>query len=171
MAVPDVIWERDGDATLVADARYFPLIISTFTGATTEKIMCRYFAWNNAQAERADRENTKFITLSDARLAKRPDATVRKTIAELSDEAPAALHERHLPSVLVLESAIVRGALTAIQWMSRNEFKTLSAPTMAAGFERVLASLAAERISIPSGLDPATYVAPALPGEDGKVPA
>lgn len=104
---------KNGGAIVVSDA-HFPLLISTWFGTPDKEIIEFYFEWQAIRLAHARDSNTRVVTIIDALDAARPAASMRKTIAEHSEKilegfAPIIVHSR-----VVVESALVRGAITAI---------------------------------------------------------
>jgi hypothetical protein len=115
--------------------------------------------------ERAVAERTYYLTIADGRQANRPPATVRKLLAELSQDMSEEGHARFVASILVLESALVRGALTAIQWMSRRALRMESAASMPAAIARARTLLMRAGAPFPSSLG-RDYPTPPMPDHD-----
>ena len=90
-------------------------------------------------------------------------STVRKLIAALIDEGPAAKTQRVVASFVVFESALVRGAVTAMQWLSRQSWNLRTAATVQQAVGGALEALAEAGIAAPKHLSPATYVTPEAP--------
>ncbi len=61
-----------------------------------------------------------FVVLSDIReIAAVPDAPTRRRIAEWSQAQEGYTRQYHLGTAMIVRSAVVRGALTAINWLTR----------------------------------------------------
>ncbi len=171
MTEPELLRVRSGDCAFVADARYFPVLVITWWGAADEALVRRYFQWNDTMLARAEAEDTKVAFVSDNRASKRPPATVRALTAELSDRSGEGLSRRSLATMVVLDSALVRGALTAIQWLSSRPWNLTMVGGVEQALHRALELLDGEDIPVPVGLDPARYASPPMPSEDDDTSA
>src|SRR5690606_26182016 len=154
---------RFGDdevAFVVVDARYAPLLITTWVGAPSETQVRRYYDWLNERVEEARANDQQIVTVADARDADSPTATVRRLFAELADES----FERHRGvlhgHVAVLSGTILRGALTAVSWMMRRGPAIQVEAQLSTGIQRALAQLGQLGVEPPELL-PTQYRAPA----------
>src|SRR5579863_10531447 len=109
----------DGSAAIVFDDGSIPILIASSFGVVTEKLVREAFAWLRAFAVERHARRERWLTIIDARGAGRPPASVRSLVSELTDEIRAAAPDGELASLFVMESALMRGALTAIMWVSR----------------------------------------------------
>jgi hypothetical protein len=140
------------------DARYAPLYITTFRG----RIELDAAEWNAAVArpflEAAVREHRPVFYITDAREMAAPSATVRKYWA---DQMKTQRHmtERFLATYIVINSAILRGALTAIQWLVDRPDQLRYVTTFAEAV-READRLLVEAGHPPAKLDPLTYRPP-----------
>jgi hypothetical protein len=164
---PAYLAYRDGDCAFVADARDFPLLVTTWWGEASVPLVRRFFAWNDAMCTRAMSEDTHVAMVSDNRHSKRPPATVRKLLAELTDASTEIAGGRALPTLVVIDNALVRGALTAIQWLSARSWGVQVVASVEDGLRQALDALAAAGAE-PPDVDPSAHVAPAMPEVDGE---
>jgi hypothetical protein len=165
MTLGTIVTRRDEDAAFVGDVTYFPVVIVTFFGTFTEGLVDDYAAWAEQVAARAVAENTHYLTIADGRQANRPPASVRKRFAEMSDVMSESGHDRFVAAILVLESALVRGALTAIQWMSRRSLRIETVGSIDEAIDRARSRLAKAGAAFPAGLD-GGYPTPPMPNHD-----
>jgi hypothetical protein len=156
------ITAREGDSAFVADARYFPLSIVTWFGSMTEGLAVKYFDWQVPVLLRAVEERTKFAFVIDGTQCSRPTPKIRKLIVELSDAGPKEADAYALPTFTALSSPLVRGAITAMQWVTRVDWRIVPVSSVRLGIQRALAALAAEGVTV-RGLDAATFLPPAMP--------
>ncbi len=115
----------DGRAAIVINDSFAPLLISTSFGATTEKLTRETFDWLHQFAAGVRKRGEHYVTVIDARQADRPPAVVRNLISMLTDELRAATPGAELGSLFIAESALVRGAITAIIWVSRSSWQPI----------------------------------------------
>jgi len=163
VTVPTTLSFREGDRAVLADGRYFPILWVTWWGEPNEALIRRYFEWNDAMILRAMAERVKFAHITDARQTGFPPPTVRKLVAELTEASPLEASDLNLGTFLVHESALLRGAVTAIQWLSKRDFKVVPIPDLRGGVVRALEALAKANIARPPGLDPEGCIAPSMP--------
>lgn len=154
---------RDGGSSVVGDIRHFPVLIATWFGEPTESLVRAYFAWSDEVASEAHAHGQRYAIISDNSHALRPSPTVRKLIATLIDDGPAAKTDRVIASFVVFESALVRGAVTAMQWLSRQSWNLRTSATVQQAVGGALEALAEAGIAPPTHLSPATYVTPEAP--------
>jgi hypothetical protein len=159
----DYLTARDGDSGVIGDIRAFPVQITTFFGQTTESLMRHYFAWSYEVTAMAKARDTRFVLISDNSLAIRPEPTVRRVVAELIDGGPPEAATLIAATFVVYESALVRGAVTAIQWLSNRNWNLTTVPSVQHGITAALAKLTAEGIALPVGLSAETYRTPTIP--------
>jgi hypothetical protein len=145
----------------VLDDDHFPVIITKWSGETTEKLARSYFEAMDAIMQRAVAENTRVVQATDALEARRPPALTRKLLAELTDAQGDRYGEQSLsPTYLAMDNLLLRGTITAINWVSRSAIDVEPHPTLRSAIEAALARLDQENIPRPSSLDPATYDLP-----------
>jgi hypothetical protein len=154
---------RDGDASVVGDIRHFPILIATWFGEPTESLVRAYFAWSDEVAREAIENGQRYVIISDNAHARRPSPTVRKLVATLIDEGPAAETDRVITSFVVFESALVRGAVTAMQWLSRKDWNLVTTATVQQAVAGALGVLKQHRLPLPARLSSSTYVTPEAP--------
>jgi hypothetical protein len=115
----------DGSATIVIDDSAAPLLIATSFGVATERVTQELFAWLREFAAGVQARGSRFVVVIDARAAGRPSAAVRAMVSTLTDELRALAPGAELASLFVSESALIRGALTAIMWISRSSWRPI----------------------------------------------
>ena len=162
IVVEELFAVRDGNSAFVGDARFFPLVIVTWFGEMTEPVARRYFAWQEPILERIIAEKTKFAFVADTTRCARPSPTMRKLVVELSNAGPN-VGAYALPTYTAIESALVRGAITAMQWVVNVDWRIVPVPSARQGIQKAIAALAAEGVKVPPGIDAATYRAPEMP--------
>jgi hypothetical protein len=153
---------REGEHAVVIDERWSPpVVFITWFGASTERIVREYFAWNKAYVEEAIRTKTPRLMISDSIDATRPPPKVRALMAELSDQQPRA--EGLVFVYLVLPNPLIRGVMTALQWVTRRPLPVEIVSTMEEALERGFADLERAGGRRPLKLDAKSYVRPQRP--------
>lgn len=156
---------RDGESAFVVDMTAFPVLFVTFFGAPTEPLVHKYYEWLHEMAVRSIAEDTYYTTIADARHGSRPPATVRTLFAKLSEAISEEHHARNGLSIVVHGNPLIRGALTAIQWMSRRALRMETADSMTTAIKRARAMLDTANIPVPENLGD-DYPTPAFPSQD-----
>ncbi len=152
---------NSGNATVIVDDRYLPVLISVWSGQANMETARWFKAENQTQMEAIVARGQPYVMISDASNAERPQPAVRKYFAELSDDAVEGSEALSLGNYVVITNAVIRGALTAIGWISERAARMTSVASMQEAIERALADLDAAGVPRPPGLDPATYRPPA----------
>ena len=150
----------DDHARIVVDDRYFPLVVTTWFGDPSEAMVERYFAWLVGLVDRTVAAQTKYVLITDASDAKRPRPSVRQQIAERTDALPDVVVDINVGNYVVVENPLVRGALTAMQWLSRSTWTNKTVGSCAEAIALGLEDLDGHGIPRPAGLDPARYARP-----------
>ena len=156
-----LIEHRFGDGGIVIDDRLSPVIINTWWGSATMEAVDAFFEWSDPfYAERTER-GEKTVLITDALDAQRPPATIRRHIAmrteaTRTDERDALL----LGNLVVVGSAAVRGALTAIGWFSERRNTMVPVKNIVTAFEVSADLLRKAKLEVPAGLDATLYRRP-----------
>lgn len=126
--------------------RHLPLVVTTFRGTLELEAVHRHNTVATAIIERALRQHLSVVHIVDARGMEMPSAKVRRFWADRINESGATL-EIIQGTFIVLDSALVRGALTAIAWMTSGAANRLTyVPTMDAALAAANAILVARGV-------------------------
>lgn len=115
----DFIRHVDGDVEFVVDLSRYPLVVSTWFGAPTTPLIDAYEAWFQPFAEQCRSRGERIVILDDATHAGRPTPKVRARLAQI--ETPIDIL---VDRVVVVRSAAIRGAITALSWMTGDKLRT-----------------------------------------------
>jgi hypothetical protein len=152
-------WVESTKGAVALDDRAFPVLFVTWAGWADDKTVRAFFTWNEAQLTRVVSERVAYAMINDAIDAERPDAPTRALLAELTTKLQKE-HARSEPynasSVLVIESPVVRGAITAIGWLMGG-LDVECAPTCAVAIERTQERFRARAAPWPMGLTATGY--------------
>jgi len=146
---------KDQDSAIVVDEGYAPFYLAAWFGAPTEVTARAYFAWTTTIVEEAIRLNRNTVIVVDSEDAGRPSAKVRALMAELSEHVPRA--EKLITVFVALPNPLVRGTLTAMQWVTRKPWPMVVVPSIEEDITRGLAALRAAGVTPPVGLDATTH--------------
>ena len=95
------------------DLNQLPLVTVRWEGVCTDEEVVAYLTEMTALVKRADRRALIF----DARLAALPSATQRNMQGKWLKEHQLRIRANTVGTAFVIESAVVRGGLTAVFWM------------------------------------------------------
>lgn len=149
---------------IVFDARYSPLLISTFFGKCDLEAAKWHTDLINQATLQAAKRGQRVISISDASHSDRPTAEARKFWADNMSTGSATVQSATVATYVVFTSAVVRGALTAIGWLNPEVKKIETFGTLPDALLAATRRLAKERLSAPE-LDPKGYQ---LPHEDSS---
>ncbi len=114
----DVVVLSDPPARAVLDARALPAVLVVFwCGPVTPKLAHDYFD-RLAAYERARDDSKKYVVVTDTTRAE-VSAAARKAVAELSERSKPDQQRHRAADVVVIDNAVMRGAITAIDWLTR----------------------------------------------------
>ncbi len=148
------------------DDRYLPVLISTWIGPPIPPLVRKSFARTDELLHEARENGTKIVQAVDTLLAGRPDSITRKVISELSDAQTDRYGDLILtPTAVAINNPLLRGAITSINWITRNSLDVDVHRTMEATIRAALGRLDRAGIRRPDGLEPAGYVCPGLGDE------
>lgn len=103
-------------SSILLTTRDWPIVLTTVTGDIDEDRLRVYF---DEFMRRVLSRGELFASIVDARnLDTAPSARVRRLIAEWETQHGAAGEKVNVGIAIVTSSALVRGAMTAIQWIS-----------------------------------------------------
>jgi hypothetical protein len=155
------VW-RDGKNSVVIDHRYAPVYITTWFGVGTEEIFVKFYEANRNVVEENCAAKQAFVVISDASDAERPPPKVRARLTEIGEDAPDG-QPFMVGNYVILESALVRGAFTAMQWVSRRKWPSVVVASPGEAIERALEDLTRAGVAAPAGLSSASYTRPERP--------
>jgi hypothetical protein len=151
---------QDGEASILMDASFWPVLINTYSGVTTEKLLRDSCAWLNDCLSKQPRRR-KVVLIADTRTVPTTDSKIRKVAAEESKKLDPLMRAHNVETVVILDSPLLRGAIKAVGWISNLNLrpaKDLGEALRLAG--ELLASVGE---TLPIALTAATYRPPATP--------
>lgn len=150
-----------GAAGEVVVERRGPLLFVTWFDDQDERLVDDYFAEYERHVREAHVAGERFVLISDALDAKAPGATIRRRIMARTEAMPEFFHDVQIGNFVVLASAVVRGALTAMSWLSRTPWSSEYAATPAEAIERAREMLRGAGVDVPDDPAPGRYERPA----------
>jgi hypothetical protein len=154
-------WATSPNGSVALDDRTFPVLFTTFVGGADATTLRAFFAWNDAFLARAEREKRVFSLITDASVARPPDANARALIAELTKKMQRdhqAADALRVQGPVVIDNPLIRGALTAVGWIMGTSLETEYADSCEAAITLVQQRFVARGAPWPAGLTPKSYV-------------
>ena len=128
----------------------FPLVITSIRGPVLDRDLDHIFE----RFEEVYAKKSSFVVLSDLRqVSAVPEAPTRRRIAEWSKAQEDRTRAYHLGTAMIVRSAVVRGALTAVNWLTRPITPQPVYTDPRDGAEWCLATLRAQGLGIPRELE------------------
>jgi hypothetical protein len=138
----------EGESTIVVDDHLAPIYFAAWIGVPTETIARSYCNWSTKVIQRAVRTQRACVVIIDSASAARPSAAVRAAIAEMTERTPRVAVYVSAPH------ALVRGAITAMQWISRKPWPMTMVSSVEDGAKKALVFLRNAGVTPPEGFDP-----------------
>ncbi len=146
---------EDEGCTVTIDRRRMPVLIVTWRGKATERMTRVYFDQLTELCRKAGKQ--KFVTIADARAASAPTAGIRKLLSEQVELLRPVTEPVLLCSVVIVRTALMRGALTAIQWAVRHETRVVAVNDFTAAFDVACGVLRRAEIAPPVDMSVPLY--------------
>jgi hypothetical protein len=102
---------------ITVNTDHYPFVLSSYRGESfPEAMLAEMFEQTGKIAQKAiaDGSHHVAVTLGGANM----NAAQRKIVADLLVDFPAAYMERVVGSFVIVPSALVRGAMTALRWIA-----------------------------------------------------
>lgn len=141
----------DRKGSIVIDSRFLPILFVTFRGGSTEGLIRDYFKKLEALHRRLG-PDARYVSITDAREASHPPAAVRKLVADLTEAHRDVWSRLVLRSLTVIDSAVIRGAFTAIEWISRRPFDIQMVASVSAALDEAARVLDEAGLPWPTGV-------------------
>ena len=137
------------NANIDFETRHWPLIVVTLhTLLSDEDLKALFAQWEAVFARRE-----KFVALTDARRVKeRSPPKQRAMIAEWTKKIEPKVIALSVGHVTVIESALVRGAMTAVEWLHKPKVDSAYFATLREGCDWAIARLQANDIPVTDAL-------------------
>jgi hypothetical protein len=145
----------------VLDDSAWPVVYARFRGVATTEGYDEYAHWLERQIERATHEKGKIVSINDTIGAIQVSSEVRRHIASwLERHNAAGASAVTAGSFVVINSAVVRGVMTALSWVAKDRMGgVVSVSSVEEAWDGALAALAVDGIPVavkrPAWLDAA----------------
>jgi hypothetical protein len=108
---------RDGESGMVWDASFQPVIIRTYYGCTTDKLVRDTIAWLSEYLTNSPRR-AKTILISDTSAVAATDSKGRRVAAEMTKALQPSMRAHNVEVVVILGNPVQRAAIKAIGWVT-----------------------------------------------------
>lgn len=155
-------WIRDQDCAVALDGRMHPVMISSWYGVATVKVVDEFYRWSDRTSAAAMAAEQRLIRIADLSHARPPAGVVRKRAFEHNRNDLAG--EITLVMFVVLDDPIFRSIVHTLRLTAGGRWmpEIVVVDKLATAIELTLERLHAERIPAPEGLDPLRYEPPRL---------
>lgn len=131
---------------IIVDDSCFPVVLTIFPARVDERSIAAYFKQFGSILDRGQ----PFVSVADATLAtERPPPTVRKQLADWTHSIEPRLVHLSKGDARVVQSSLIRGAMTAIGWLHRTPVPQEWFTSMAGATEWALARLDEAAVDVP----------------------
>jgi hypothetical protein len=136
---------------MTIDDTHYPIVLQTIDPQATVSMIERFFEEMRRMADRAIREGTYYVEITDCPAVFPP--LQRAKLAEEVKKSSPAQRKRSLGTFVIVDNALVRGALTAVKWMVPDSLQKVTAvASWDEAFDRAAATLGARGIPLPATL-------------------
>ena len=132
------------------DDSHFPLVITDLPEHPTADDFTSLLARHADILARQER----YVTITDlSRIRAVPGADQRRVIAEWNRTHDEAMRRYNIGSALVVRSKLVRGALTALSWLSPNPTPWVNVATRAEALQWSITMLQRNGLTVPASVN------------------
>lgn len=149
---------QDQDCTALIDQRFERVVIVSFCGAVSEKLLREFVAWYRGHILSC-RAGAEFVMINDPSRVSRHLPGNRKVAADELKKLGPLMERYSLENILIVDNALLRGALTALGWLTGTKKVGTPVKDMPEAIATALRALTRVGLPVPAGLD-ASYQAP-----------
>jgi len=150
--MPEV--RQNARGAIVIDDRYAPILITTFFGETNLELGKWFEEMNKKITLSQAAHGRRLISISDATAASKPSPEMRRFWADLSNNSSESMKNATLGTFIVIDNAVLRGAITAIGWLSPALRDLESFSTVDDAIREAMARLIKARLPLPQLAQP-----------------
>src|SRR5690606_23599055 len=140
---------RNARGAVILDDRYAPLIITTFLGDANLELGQWFMEANRRVLVSQAALGRRVISIVDATHARKPTPEMRKFWADMSNGDGDSVRNASLANFIVVNNSLIRGAITAIAWLSPTLRALESFATMEEALDQALLRLSKAGIAAP----------------------
>lgn len=150
-----VHFKTDGPTSLTLDERHGPVVLTTWDGPPSLPLVTWNVEWMLEHIESLRPAQGVLVMIHDAtHLSGRPNAATRRKVAETAFDRGILLAD-----IIVVTSRVVRGAMTAVNWLRGGANNMVVVNTMEEALEAAASVLERADRSLPESLR-GGYMAP-----------
>ena len=143
---------QDQGCIVLVDQRFEPVIIVSFCGAVSEKLLREFIAWYRGYLMSLQ-AGGKFVMINDPSRVTVHLPGNRKVGAEELKKLSPLMELHQLDNILVIDNALLRGALTAVGWLLGSKKVGTLVKDMPEAITTALRALTSRGLAVPAGLD------------------
>jgi hypothetical protein len=156
--VPNVRELKDQGCSALIDERFDPLIVASFYGLITPKLILEFSAWFRGYLTSL-RPGTKFVMVNDPRGVPSHSPVVRKIAGEEMKKLRTQMELHSLQNIMIIDNTLLRGALTALSWLTGDRTHC-AVKDMPEAIRTALEALTRAGLPVPDGVDAMSYEVP-----------
>jgi hypothetical protein len=149
---------KDQGGSVLIDERFDPLIVASFYGVITPKLITEFSGWFRGYLM-ALRPHTKFVMINDPRGVPSHSPVIRKIAVEEMKKLRAMIELHSLENIMIIDNTLLRGAITALNWLTGNRAHCV-VKDMPEAITTAVQALIRAGFPVPDGLDPLRYEVP-----------
>ena len=123
------------------DESAWPIVYGRFAGVGTVTGFEAFVSWHTGVMHKAMAQKQRLVVVTDARAVTGTPPDVRAVVGKWISDSPREFEEMTLESVVVLQSALMRGVLTAVGWLSTRKVRLTVFATLPEAWESGVAAL------------------------------
>ena len=149
--MPNVLELKDHGCSLLIDQRCDPVIIASFYGIITPKLLLEFSAWFRGYLM-ALRPGTKFVLINDPRGVSSHSPVIRKIAVGEMKKLRTLMELHSQENIMIIDNTLLRGAVTALSWLTGNKAHH-AVKDLPEAIEVASEALTRAGLPIPVGLD------------------
>lgn len=117
---------HDEGSELILDDALAPILVTVWYGPATVELVREFKAWVGTQLDLARERGQVCALISDNSESGRPSANARREFTQFDFDMSQVAG-----TYAIIDSPMVRGAMTAISWVLGDRFQVTSSPSLA----------------------------------------
>jgi hypothetical protein len=149
---------KDQGCSVLIDARFDPVLVASFYGMITPKLILEFSAWFRGYLTSL-RPGTKYVMINDPRGVPSHSPMIRKIAGEEMKKLRTHMELHGLENIMIIDNALLRGAFTALSWLTGDR-SHCAVKDMPEAITTALQALTRAGLPWPAGLDARWYESP-----------
>jgi hypothetical protein len=139
----------EGNAGFVVDDSQPPIYIASWFGEVPASIVKQFFDWQAGIYAAAKAAKKAVAIVVDVTYASRPGPKARAEMVELVDAADHEMYQSgFITNYVCIGNPLVRGAMTAMQWLSRKPWPMNMVSSVQDGIEKSIVFLRQRGVTV-----------------------